>query len=269
VRQERGLSGRGTRIAAVAAASAALLAASCSGSSSNSSSVTSDVSTSVAAPAPATGLAVKQVGAEVRVRWTAPSGPSTGFEVIRNGILKDEQAGTSWADTTIKPGHAYVYKVVNLRNGKRSAAVTASIKTVIPPLRLARLGGLYSITSRPTHVSGLKSAVKTRTFGWRFHPRCAVGACSTRWGDGARTALARRAGTTYSVTYTGYANVTCDGHHATGTTTITLRVVAGAGVNGQWKAKRITGTMDTETPAQLGCVSASEIDSLTGTLYGA
>jgi hypothetical protein len=254
----------GRRRFAIGLAAMAALLAGCSSSGSSASTTTN-------APSPPdrpVNLSLEQVGVTVRITWSAPSGGGhIRYRLSRGGNLMDSPTSTSFVDDTIEPGHRYVYSVVAERGGLRSPSATLTIKTHKPPLSTARLAGLFTVSATPLHTSGL-SGVHNTTYGWTFSPLCKAGRCNSRWSAEGSHAVAARSGASYSFSFTAPMNVQCAGHRTTSTATVHFRVTAAEAENSKWKADKFNGTLAIETPAQLGCVSASEVDRIYGVFEG-
>ena len=106
------------------------------------------------------------------------------------------------------------------------------------------------------------------TYGWTFSPRCTGRPCSVRWSGEGSHATATRSGASYTFSLTAPMNVQCGGHRTTSTATAHFRVTSAEAQDSKWKADKFTGTLDIETPAQLGCVSTSEVDRIDGVFEG-
>ena len=260
---------RGARAAAAAVAGLAglALAAGCSGSSSGSAGGGSPSSaTTPPLPSPPGAFTVRQVGVTVHLHWTAPGGiGATGYKVTRGGIMLGTLTTTSFVDKNVTPGHRYVYRVFSIDGADQSHGALAQIKVSRPSLASARLSGLYSVTARTTSSSGFSHLVGHATFAWTFTPTCSAGPCAVHLVDnGGLRGLATRSGTEYSFSESGFMGVTCNGAHVDSSATAHFRVMKAKAVDGHWKAARIRGTLDVETPAALGCVSSSNVQAITG-----
>jgi hypothetical protein len=248
----------------IAALAAVALATGCGGSSSGSAGSPSSSSTAPPLPPPPAGFKLKQVGVTVHLRWKMPGGAgATGFKITRGGVMLDTLTGTSFVDTNVTPGRRYVYRVISIDGAGQSRPALAQIKVSKPPLTAARLSGLYNVTARTTSDSGFAHLTGHATFAWTFTPSCSAGPCNVHWVDnGGFSGQATRSGTSYSLSFTGFMGVTCNGTHAQSTATAHFRVTKAEAVDGHWKVTRIRGTLDVETPAQLGCVSSSNVQDL-------
>jgi hypothetical protein len=253
-------------IAVLAVLAALTLASACN--SASSSSPGSGSTHSVAPPpqpSPPPGLRVKQVGVTVHLRWRVPgNGGASSFEVTRSGVALDTLSSTTFVDTTAKPGHRYVYRVISVRGVDRSRPALAAIKVAKPSLARARLTGLFNVEARSVSSSGFKHLSGTATYAWHFTPTCAAGPCAARWSDDGLHAVATRSGSSYSFTVTGFMGVTCGGAHTSSTATVHLHVMRAQALSGRWKAFQFHGTIDVETAPQLGCVASSNVQNLTG-----
>lgn len=217
------------------------------------------------APSPPPGLRLKQVGVTVHLRWRVPgNGGASSFEITRGGVTLDTLSSTTFVDTTARPGHRYVYRVISVRGADQSRPAMAAIKVATPALARARLTGLFNVEGRSVSSSGFTHLSGHATYAWHFAPTCAAGPCQAHWSDAGLHALVSRSGLSYSFTATGFMGVTCAGAHARSTATAHLQVVRARAIGGRWKAFRFRGTLDVETSAQLGCVASSNVQSVTG-----
>jgi hypothetical protein len=257
---------RRAAVAAATALAAAALAAGCSGSSSGSGAGSPSSSTAPPLPSPPGGFTAKQVGVSVDLHWRMPGGAgATGFKVTRGGVMLTTLTTTSFVDKNVTPGHRYVYRVFSIDGADLSHPAQAQIKVSKPSLGAARLSGLYNVTARTTSDSGFTHLTGHATFAWTFTPSCSDGPCNVHWVDnGGFRAEARRSGTSYSLSFSGFMGVTCNGAHAQSNATAHFKVTKARAVDGHWKVTRIRGTLDVETPAQLGCVSSSNMQDITG-----
>ncbi|MGN6378683.1 MAG: hypothetical protein ACTHNU_07000 [Gaiellales bacterium] len=255
-----------TRVSGAVAAVFVLIAGAAllTGCNSSSTSGSSSTTTAPTPPGRPSGLTAKQAGVTVRIRWHAPaSGSGSTYRVYRGGRLMDQLTKTSFVDDTVTPGRTYTYQVATIRGMERSPRAIATVKVRKPPLAAARLVGLFNVSATPVRTTGL-TGVGNATYAWEFRPRCKAGPCSSRWSWEGFRAVATRSGTTYTFSYSGNLNVRCGSNSATSNATAHIRVVSAAADHARWKVARITGTLDIETPAQLGCVATSEVDRIRG-----
>lgn len=216
-------------------------------------------SPTILAPA---GLTAEAGAFSVELRWTQPLGGGTeirGFNVYRDGVFTGfvTQANTTFTDEEVAPGKDYTYEVAALGSGLLSEKVSVPVKTTIPPLGQARLGGIYNVRLKDTFHSGFDTFSGGYTDGWRFRPRCATGSCDVVWinmNDRDLRARFTRKGRTYRGSDSGPFNVNCGSTTVVSTVTIELRVVRARAINGEWVATRLKGTMEQTEASQLGCV---------------
>ncbi len=258
-----------TTIVVLAAMAALLLATACNSASSTSPGGSGSTASVAPPPPPSSppGLRVKQVGVTVHLRWRVPgNGGASSFEITRSGVALDTLSSTTFVDTTAKPGHRYVYRVISVRGADQSRPAMAAIKVAKPALARARLTGLFNVEGRSVSSSGFKHLNGEATYAWHFTPTCAAGPCKVRWSDDGLHAVATRSGTSYTFTASGFMGVTCGGAHTSSTATVHLQVMRAQAIGGRWKAFLFHGTLDVETSPQLGCVASSNVQSLTGDL---
>lgn len=213
-------------------------------------------------PAP-TGLRATVRGIHVVLRWSPPSeGPAIeGYGVYRNGSLLRGVSGaeTTFTDENVKPGRTYTYEVRARASGSVSEGVSTDVKVRVPPLSAARVVGDFAVTTRVESKSGY-STFERPTFGWHFTPKCRSGACDVAWRDLSQdrvhARLERRRGR-YQGHYTGLFLSECSGTRTTSSVDVALRVEKARPIAGEWRATKLTGTVEISEAAQLGCTSSS------------
>jgi hypothetical protein len=266
------------RLAGVGAA-AVLLASACTGGDgeeAGTTTITRPATTSTGAapteiPAPADFTAEAAAFAVV-LSWTPPAGEveAERFTIYRDGALLSgvQASDSSFTDHDVVPGRRYSYEIVAAAGDLVSDSVTVDARTRVPPLRTARVAGVFNVRAKPLSQSGY-SRFGGGTFGWRFRPRCESGPCDVRWNDltmrRVRAPLDRQRAR-YRGSYTGPFTVECSGNRVTSSVTIAFQVDAARPLAGEWRATRIRGTLDHSEAAQLGCVSSQARLSIRGRL---
>jgi len=211
----------------------------------------------------------------VVISWTQPSGGSRveSYSVYRNDTFQGsvQAPATTYQDTTVTPGRTYTYavKAEAASGAVESSLVSATIKVPTPPLPAARVEGDFNVKVKAVSTTGFSSYDDSFTLGWHFRPKCGTEACNVVWTDLAektlKATLARRGGT-YSGSDSGHFNVKCGSVVTTTDITIAFHVTKARGLDGEWRASRIDGTMTQDDPAQLGCVHSHAVLNITGTL---
>jgi Fibronectin type III domain len=221
---------------------------------------------------PPTGLSANADSFSVTLTWTQPSGgsPIQTYDIYRNDTLVDEvDAGTTtYTDQSVSPGRRYRYELRAAANELQTSFVSVSVKTPKPPLTQARLAGDFNVRFKFASQSGF-SKTTGFTAGWSFKPKCSDGPCDVKWSDlGEKTLRATldRKGAKYSGQDDGLFFATCGSHRVTSHLVITFTVTKAKGMDGEWRATAIKGTVDHSAASQLGCVSSSATLSITGNL---
>lgn len=211
----------------------------------------------------------------VVVSWTQPSGgtPVESYNVYRNDTFQGsvQVPTTMYQDTTVTPGRSYTYtvKAVGGAGAVESSLVSVTIKVPTPPLSAARVEGDFNVKVKAVSTSGFSSYDDSFTLGWHFRPKCGTGACSVVWTDLAEKTLKatlKRNGGKYSGSDSGHFNVKCGSVVTTTNISIVFHVSKARGMDGEWRASRIDGTMTQDDAAQLGCVASHAVLNITGTL---
>lgn len=181
--------------------------------------------------------------------------PATGPLPDKYLILSDSRVAgtvagtaTSYRQAGLTPASTYQYRVVALRDGKRSPQSAAlAVSTITPPVSQARLQGLWSVFVKNVHH---EPGSRNGTLVWDLIPGCAAGACNVvahvKDGKHSFTMTLARAGKGYR----GHAVVNffpCGprGNSIPNPATLKFRVHATHAVGeGQvWTATSLTGTM--------------------------
>lgn len=220
------------------------------------------------APLPPSDFAAEAASFSVGLSWAHPPGD---LEIDRYALYRDESilttvsgSETTFTDDEVVPGREYVYEIEARSGSAASDRIPATAETVVPPLRAARLAGVFNVRTRTLSQSGY-SSYQAPVFGWRFSPRCRRGACDVRWNDLHRKRIRgtlERLGAGYRGSYTGPFTTQCAGTPATSSVEIEFKVVAGRVIGREWRAIRIVGTLDQSEAVQLGCASSSASHSL-------
>jgi hypothetical protein len=226
---------------------------------------TGPVSTAAPGPKavlPPSDFSAKPSAFSISLSWIGPSGDPEAEEYVlyRNGteVTGLDGSDTSYVDDGLTPGKDYSYELEARAGDLTSDRVAVEATTRVPPVRAARVAGVFNIHTKELSASGYAEH-PVPNFGWQFRPRCTEGPCNVRWSDlqrkRIRTVLARK-GARYSGTYTGPFNVTCAGAETTSVVEIRLKVEAARAIAGEWRATRLTGTLTQSEAPQLGCVSS-------------
>jgi hypothetical protein len=211
----------------------------------------------------------------VLISWTQPSGGTRveSYSVFRSGTFQGtvQAPTTSYEDTTVTPGRTYTYtvKAEAGAGAVESSLVSVTIKVPTPPLSAARVEGDFNVKVKAVSTTGFSSYDDSFTLGWHFRPKCGTGACNVTWTDLAEKtlkAVLQRKGGTYSGSDSGHFNVKCGSVVTTTNVTIVFHVSKARGMEGEWRASRIDGTMTQDDAAQLGCVHSHAVLNITGTL---
>jgi hypothetical protein len=92
-----------------------------------------------------------------------------------------------------------------------------------------------------------------------MRPKCRHGACDVTWRDVSEKSvhgILKQRGKEYSGSYTGWFFVSCEGTHSTSNVDISLRVAKANVLDGEWRATKLEGTIDSSETPQFGCRSA-------------
>lgn len=215
---------------------------------------------SVAAPA---ALKAKAGGFSVTLTWSQPSAgtPVESYEIYRDGdlVATVEASATAYEDDEVLPGRRYSYAVEALGGGASSQSVSVSAETKTPPLKAARVEGVFNVRFERISSSGYSRLAGKFSRGWEFKPRCATGPCAVRWNDvgekSLRAVLPLR-GAKYRGSDSGKFNTRCGETMTVSSLTIEFRVTKAKAMSGDWRATRLEGTVTQSEAAQLGCVSS-------------
>jgi Fibronectin type III domain len=259
----------GARSSFVLVAVSAMLAGGCMGESDEdgegAGTETEPVSTAAPGPEvvpPPSDFSAKPGAFSISLSWIGPSGDpaAEGYVLYRNGteVTGLDGSDTSYVDDGLTPGKDYSYELEAHAGDLTSDRVAVEATTRVPPVRAARVAGVFNIHTKELSASGYAEH-PVPNFGWQFRPRCTEGPCDIRWHDlqrkRIRTVLARKRAR-YSGTYTGPFYVTCAGAETTSVVEIRLKVEAARAIAGEWRATRLTGTLTQSEAPQLGCVSS-------------
>jgi hypothetical protein len=188
----------------------------------------------------------------ISFHWSRPrTGPLPDkYLILSNGTAAGSVAGTvtSYRGSSLTPATTYQYNVVAVRDGKRSAqSALVTVRTLTPPIALARLQGSWSVYVKITHrVRGVKNG----TVFWGTRPACPAGACDVvvREQDDSRSFIMRL--TRSGAVYQGHATLPftrCGPAHNSiadpTTVKYRVRITAAGGEDQAWDATTFTGTM--------------------------
>jgi hypothetical protein len=194
--------------------------------------------------------------------WRPPrSGAVTNYRISRDGLALGvtRPPATRYVDEGAAPGATLTYEVVVVTDGlPASEPAVVRIRTPLPPLKDARLVGVFNVKLRRTSTYGISDVPEKSSAGWRFRPECSTGPCDVRWTENFADLPAlelTRDGARYEGSATGKPGVTCGGTESTGSYSLVVRVVAAELIAGVWQATKIEGTWSYSVPAQLGCRS--------------
>jgi len=222
---------------------------------------------------PPTGFAANPDPFSVTLTWTQPSGgsPIQTYDIYRNDTLVDEiDAGTTtYTDQSVSPGRKYTYELRATANDLQTGFVSVVVKTPKPPLFQARVAGDFNVRFKFVSASGFTKTSGSFTAGWSFKPKCSDGPCDVKWSDlGEKTLKATldRKGLKYTGQDDGLFFATCGSHQVTSHLVIAFTVTKAKGIDGEWRATAIKGTVNHSAASQLGCVSSTATLSITGNL---
>src|SRR5215813_9365214 len=116
----------------------------------------------------------------IAFRWARPAtGPLPDkYLILSDGRAAGAVAGTatSYRQAGLTPASTYQYRVVAVRDGKRSPqSASLAVNTLISPMSQARLQGLWNVYAKNlTHLLGNRSGI----LPWDFIPACGAGPCT-------------------------------------------------------------------------------------------
>jgi len=188
----------------------------------------------------------------ITFRWARPAtGPLPDkYLVLSDGRAAGTVAGTvtSYRKAGLTPASTYQYRVVAIRDGKRSPqSASLAVNTLIPPMSQARLQGLWNVFAKNlTHLPGNRSG----TLPWDFIPACGAGPCTVvahvKDGKHSFKVTLTRAGAVYR----GHAVANLGGCGPKGnkipdpaTVKFRIRIKDAVGEGQAWVATSLTGTM--------------------------
>jgi hypothetical protein len=220
-----------------------------------------------------TGVTEEVQPFSVTLSWTQPDG---GVEVARYTVYRDgalvgsvDAPASSFTDEELTPGKSYTFEVAAVSGGLISDRVTVEVETAVPPLKAARVAGVFNVALKSTSQYGLEGSIGKLTLGWRFTPKCDSGPCNATVKvlnfKELKTTL-KRNGAKYTGSDTGKFNVKCGSVVTDTTLTFTLNVKKAKGISGHWRATKLVGTLKQAGAAQLGCVASGATYSVTATL---
>src|SRR5215831_735186 len=116
----------------------------------------------------------------ITFRWARPAtGPLPDkYLILSDGRAAGTVAGTvtSYRKAGLTPASTYQYRVVAIRDGKRSTrSASLAVNTLIPPMSQARLQGPWNVFVKNI---GHQPGSRNGTLSWDFIPACATGACN-------------------------------------------------------------------------------------------
>ena len=198
----------------------------------------------------------------VRLSWSADpaSAKIEGYEITRNGrpLTTPAASSTSYADFDVRVGKQYTYAIRSKGVTATSEPVSDEVKIRTPSLQEARVEGDFGINGKVASQSGY-SKYSALAVGWHMKPKCRHGACEVAWRDVSENAMhgiLKKKGKEYGGTYTGYFFVSCGGTHSTSNVDIALKVVKARVLDGEWRATKLEGSVDSSETPQFGCSSA-------------
>jgi hypothetical protein len=219
------------------------------------------------------GVAAEATAFQVTLTWARPQGgsPVDGYSVFRNGDLvgSPDTDATTFVDSDVLPGKEYTYEVLARATGVVSERVAVGVETPVPPLKSARVEGIFDVKFKVVSQSGFESYTGAFNAGWQFEPKCPAGPCDVRWSDLAEKSLKatlKRKKDTYSGSDSGDFNSVCGETEVITNLTIEFRVTKAKGIEGEWRATKLVGTVEQVEDAQLGCVSSNATLSITATI---
>jgi len=188
----------------------------------------------------------------ITFRWARPAtGPLPDkYLILSDGRAAGTVAGTvtSYRKAGLTPASTYQYRVVAVRDGKRSPqSASLAVNTLIPPMSQARLQGPWSVYAKNlTHLPGNRSG----TLPWDFIPACGTGPCTVvahvKDGKHSFKVTLTRAGAVYR----GHAVANLGGCGPRGskipdpaTVKFRIRIKDAVGEGQAWVATSLTGTM--------------------------
>ena len=188
----------------------------------------------------------------ITFRWARPAtGPLPDkYLILSDGRAAGTVAGTvtSYRKAGLTPASTYQYRVVAIRDGKRSPqSASLAVSTLIPPMSQARLQGSWNVYAKNI---GHARVNRNGTLSWNFIPACATGACNAvaHVKDGKRSfkLTMTRAGAVYR----GHAVANFGGCGPRGskipdpaTVKFRIRIKDAVGEGQVWAATSLTGTM--------------------------
>jgi len=127
--------------------------------------------------------------------WSPPTAAPDSYVILRDGTDIGTVLGTvtSYQDGGLVPITEYVYSVVAVSGGVRSAPSSVlPVKTLPPPISAGRLTGWWTVDIKVVQTTGGNLKVGgTETDTWQFTPKCTTGACSVMVSGGLQTVASR------------------------------------------------------------------------------
>ena len=209
----------------------------------------------------------------VTLTWTQPAGgsPPDGYDVYRDGdvIGATGASETTYTDTGVVPGKSYAYGVAARIAAAASLPTALPVETPVPPLKDARVEGLFNVGFKAISQTGFQSYTGTFNRGWELKPKCDAGACDVQWNDVDEKSLKSTLDRTkdrYSGADSGDFLAVCGDSPVTSDLAIEFRVTKAKAIDGEWRATKLVGTVEETEKAQLGCLSSSATLSITANL---
>jgi hypothetical protein len=205
----------------------------------------------------------------VVLTWRPPAGfEADHYEIERNGrTLRTDLPGTRLVDQEVIPETEYRYGVTAVDvQGTRTAAATVTVETSAPRVADARLDGRFAMRMHITDQGGLQGGASGGGMLFRYEPVCENGPCDVVWSRVGSPGSGRldRDDASYDGTVRApFVIGSCRGGSVTETLVFGTRVVEASAVRGQWRATKITGTLE-ESASSSGCVTATIDWNFTG-----
>ncbi len=215
----------------------------------------------------------------VTFHWSRPrTGPLPDKYLIlsQGGAVAGSVSGTatSYRLSGLDPATPYLYRVVAVRDGKRSPqSALLTVHTLTPPISQARLQGSWSV-----YVKNIGPAPGGRNgyLTWQFSPACAAGPCDVTLHGKPRSFAISMKLTRAGGVYQGraVANLSPCGPRGSAipdpvTLKIRIHVTRASGESRVWAATAWAGTMVGTSPyvssATFYCTAATFRASLAGT----
>ena len=211
-------------------------------------------------------------GFSVVLTWSAPSESARiiGYEITRDGSLLGsvDADETTFTDYDLKPG-SYSYAIRSNGFQLTSEAVSTNVVIPTPPLKAARLEGLYSVKTKVQSQSGYASFANIPSFAWDFKPKCREDACDVVWRDlfdKRIHARLKRQKARYTGHYKGLYLARCRGRRSVSSVHLVIKAVKARARGGMWRITRFEGMLTSSEVPQFGCVSGHVVQAVRGVL---